>query len=98
MLFSSGAIFHTGGTSFFYFFVYLLTLVLVLTFLVNNYFSFYFFFESSLIPTLLIIMGWGYQPERLQAGVYFLFYTLVASLPLLLMIAYYYIVQGGRGM
>src|SRR5271154_4054721 len=31
-----------------------------------------------------MIIGWGYQPERTQAGIYFLFYTLTASLPLLL--------------
>jgi NADH-ubiquinone oxidoreductase chain 4 len=42
----------------------------------------------SLIPTIIIIMGWGYQPERLQAGIYFLFYTLSASLPLLLVLIY----------
>jgi NADH-ubiquinone oxidoreductase chain 4 len=35
-------------------------------------------------------MGWGYQPERLQAGVYFLFYTLTVSLPLLFIIFMYY--------
>jgi NADH-ubiquinone oxidoreductase chain 4 len=49
---------------------------------------FYLFFERSLIPTLLLILGWGYQPERLQAGVYLLFYTLFASLPLLVGIFY----------
>lgn len=49
---------------------------------------FYLFFESSLIPTLFLILGWGYQPERLQAGVYLLFYTLLASLPLLIGIFY----------
>merc|ERR1712177_57858 len=43
-------------------------------------------FERSLIPTLILILGWGYQPERIQAGVYILFYTLFASLPLLLRI------------
>lgn len=63
-----------------------LLLVLVLTFTVRDFLYFYFFFEASLIPTLLIIIGWGYQPERLQAGVYFLFYTLTVSLPLLLSI------------
>jgi NADH-ubiquinone oxidoreductase chain 4 len=52
---------------------------------------FYFIFEISLIPTLLIIIGWGYQPERLQAGIYFLFYTLSVSLPLLLCIALLYL-------
>jgi NADH-ubiquinone oxidoreductase chain 4 len=28
-------------------------------------------------------LGWGYQPERVPAGIYLLFYTLSASLPLL---------------
>jgi NADH-ubiquinone oxidoreductase chain 4 len=32
-----------------------------------NLFSFYLFFESSFIPTVFLIWGWGYQPERLQA-------------------------------
>jgi NADH:ubiquinone oxidoreductase subunit 4 (subunit M) len=36
-----------------------------------------------LIPTLFLILGWGYQPERVQACIYLLFYTLLASLPLL---------------
>jgi NADH-ubiquinone oxidoreductase chain 4 len=49
---------------------------------------FYLFFESRLIPTLFLILGWGYQPERLQAGIYLLFYTLLASLPLLIGIFY----------
>nr|YP_001798514.1 NADH dehydrogenase subunit 4 [Sminthurus viridis]ABS82050.1 NADH dehydrogenase subunit 4 [Sminthurus viridis] len=62
--------------------------ILIYSFLVNSVMTFYFFFEASLIPTLIIIMGWGYQPERLQASVYFLFYTLFASLPLLFVITY----------
>jgi NADH-ubiquinone oxidoreductase chain 4 len=45
---------------------------------------FYFLFEASLVPTLMIILGWGYQPERLQAGIYIIIYTIAASLPLLL--------------
>lgn len=63
--------------------VILLMLSLVLTFSSLDYLTFYIFFESSLIPTMVLILGWGYQPERLQAGVYMLFYTLFASLPLL---------------
>jgi NADH-ubiquinone oxidoreductase chain 4 len=35
-------------------------------------------------------LGWGYQPERVQAGIYLLFYTLLASLPLLVGILYVY--------
>nr|YP_010507352.1 NADH dehydrogenase subunit 4 [Amphionides reynaudii]UXG18831.1 NADH dehydrogenase subunit 4 [Amphionides reynaudii] len=61
----------------------MLLLSLILTFSCNDYLMFYICFESSLIPTLILILGWGYQPERLQAGIYMLFYTLFASLPLL---------------
>nr|AWT58380.1 NADH dehydrogenase subunit 4 [Andraca olivacea] len=68
--------------------VIFLLIMLYLTFSVVNLFLFYLFLEGSLIPTLLLIIGWGYQPERLQAGMYLLFYTLFASLPLLLGIFY----------
>nr|QFG40084.1 NADH dehydrogenase subunit 4 [Munidopsis lauensis] len=61
-----------------------LLIFLVVTFSSVNYLLFYISFEASLIPTLILILGWGYQPERIQAGVYMLFYTLFASLPLLL--------------
>lgn len=45
-------------------------------------------FEATLIPIFLLIIGWGYQPERVQASLYLLFYTLLASLPLLLGLFY----------
>nr|YP_010192735.1 NADH dehydrogenase subunit 4 [Arma chinensis]QZP40915.1 NADH dehydrogenase subunit 4 [Arma chinensis]URT60183.1 NADH dehydrogenase subunit 4 [Arma chinensis] len=61
---------------------------LLLTFSSVNMFIFYLSFEMSLIPTLFLIFGWGYQPERISAGYYLLFYTLFASLPLLLCIFY----------
>ncbi|YP_009271149.1 NADH dehydrogenase subunit 4 (mitochondrion) [Sitophilus oryzae] len=48
-----------------------------------NFFIFYLFFEISLIPTFFLIIGWGYQPERISAGKYLLFYTLLASLPMM---------------
>nr|YP_010043668.1 NADH dehydrogenase subunit 4 [Tinda javana]QPD06989.1 NADH dehydrogenase subunit 4 [Tinda javana] len=67
-----------------------LMIFLYLTFSSMSIFMFYLFFESSLIPTLFLILGWGYQPERLQAGIYLLFYTLLASLPMLLGIFYLY--------
>ena len=72
-------------------FLFLLVNMLILFFLVLAFFSskvvnFYLFFEGSLIPIFLLVLGWGYQPERLQAGVYIFFYTLFASLPLLLVI------------
>nr|QXG19072.1 NADH dehydrogenase subunit 4 [Drosophila anomalata] len=68
--------------------IVILLLLLVLTFSSMSLFMFYLFFESSLIPTLFLILGWGYQPERLQAGVYLLFYTLLVSLPMLIGIFY----------
>nr|APT41423.1 NADH dehydrogenase subunit 4 [Brumptomyia travassosi] len=68
----------------------LLLVLLVLTFSSMNIFMFYLFFEGSLIPTFFLVLGWGYQPERLQAGLYLLFYTLLASLPLLITIFYLY--------
>jgi len=83
-----------------YFFEYFLLgvvrliFILLLCFSVRSLIIFYFFFEVSLIPTLFIIIGWGFQLERLQAGVYFLFYTIIASLPLLLNIVYFYTYKG----
>nr|YP_009176684.1 NADH dehydrogenase subunit 4 [Anopheles culicifacies]ALJ02400.1 NADH dehydrogenase subunit 4 [Anopheles culicifacies] len=74
--------------SLFIFMILFLLLMLVLTFSSMSMFMFYLFFEASLIPTLFLILGWGYQPERLQAGIYLLFYTLLASLPLLIGIFY----------
>lgn len=65
-------------------FILTLSLVLLGTFIRNNWILFYIIFEASLIPTLLLILGWGYQPERLQAGLYLIIYTIIASIPLLL--------------
>nr|QXT45664.1 NADH dehydrogenase subunit 4 [Cinygmina furcata] len=74
----------------FLFMILFLMLMLYCTFSTHNLFLFYLFFEGSLIPTLFLILGWGYQPERVQAGMYLLFYTLLASLPLLVGIFYIY--------
>jgi len=63
--------------------IVILCFILVLAFLVGNIVSFYVFFEASLLPTFLLVLGWGYQPERLQAGIYLILYTITASLPLL---------------
>nr|ALO70603.1 NADH deshydrogenase subunit 4 [Staphylinidae sp. 2 EF-2015] len=68
----------------------ILLLSLCLTFMSLNFFMFYIFFEMSLIPTLILIIGWGYQPERIQAGIYLMFYTMFASLPMLLILFYLY--------
>lgn len=76
---------------YFLFNIFFLLIFLFLTFSCLNLFLFYLFFERRLIPTLFLILGWGYQPERLQAGLYLLFYTLFASLPLLVRLFFVYI-------
>nr|QII41820.1 NADH dehydrogenase subunit 4 [Anopheles sinensis] len=89
MLMASESVFtYNNYEKLFIFMILFLLLMLVLTFSSMSVFMFYLFFEASLIPTLFLILGWGYQPERLQAGVYLLFYTLLASLPLLIGIFY----------
>nr|YP_009971629.1 NADH dehydrogenase subunit 4 [Holothuria edulis]QNG57224.1 NADH dehydrogenase subunit 4 [Holothuria edulis] len=59
---------------------------LILTFSSLNVLSFFICFEATLIPTLILITRWGANIERMQAGIYFLFYTLFGSLPLLVSI------------
>nr|AJD80535.1 NADH dehydrogenase subunit 4 [Cherax sp. YPL-2015] len=76
----------------------ILLLVLILTFSSVNYLMFYISFESSLVPMLVLILGWGYQPERIQAGIYMLFYTLFASLPLLVSLLSLYSNMGSLNM
>nr|AHY24163.1 NADH dehydrogenase subunit 4 [Saurida undosquamis] len=60
-----------------------LQMFLILAFGATEIILFYVMFEATLIPTLFIITRWGNQTERLNAGTYFLFYTLAGSLPLL---------------
>nr|YP_010492265.1 NADH dehydrogenase subunit 4 [Aporrectodea tuberculata]UWM94576.1 NADH dehydrogenase subunit 4 [Aporrectodea tuberculata]UWM94615.1 NADH dehydrogenase subunit 4 [Aporrectodea tuberculata] len=62
----------------------ILLIVLVNCFLSPNLFMFYIWFEASLIPTMILIMTWGYQPERSQASMYLMIYTVAASLPMLM--------------
>nr|YP_009643540.1 NADH dehydrogenase subunit 4 [Psolodesmus mandarinus]AWH61865.1 NADH dehydrogenase subunit 4 [Psolodesmus mandarinus] len=92
MLLASGSVYSSSNyVSLFLFMNLLLLLFLLLTFSSLSFLMFYVFFESSLIPTFLLVLGWGYQPERVQAGIYLVFYTLFASFPLLLSIFNFYI-------
>lgn len=60
-----------------------LQVFLIMAFGATEIIMFYIMFEATLVPTLIIITRWGNQAERLNAGTYFLFYTLAGSLPLL---------------
>nr|YP_009370118.1 NADH dehydrogenase subunit 4 [Bavayia robusta]BAX39025.1 NADH dehydrogenase subunit 4 [Bavayia robusta] len=57
---------------------------LIMAFSATDIILFYIMFEMTLLPTLILITRWGSQPERLSAGTYFLFYTLMGSMPLLI--------------
>jgi len=69
---------------------WLLAGVLGFRFVVGNLFSFYVLFELRLVPILLMIVFWGRQPERLSAGLYFLLYTRIFSIPFLVLIMFVY--------
>jgi NADH-ubiquinone oxidoreductase chain 4 len=43
----------------------------------------------SLIPIIVIIVGWGYQVERIQARIYLLIYTMFFSLPFFILLTYF---------
>lgn len=68
--------------------IVILQVSLIITFSANELIIFYILFETTLVPTLVIITRWGGQNERLNAGIYFLFYTLAGSLPLLIALLY----------
>ena len=72
--------------SFFSFLCSVLLIRILRFFLSFNSLTFYVFFEVRLIPTLLMVLLYGYQPEKLTATIYLLIYTVSSSLPLLLLI------------
>nr|UGK73264.1 NADH dehydrogenase subunit 4 [Roxasellana stellata] len=71
-----------------------LVIFLLLIFCSMNFLYMYISFELVLIPLVILILGWGYQPERLMAGMYLFFYTLLVSLPLLILILEFYSISG----
>lgn len=66
--------------------LFCLWITITFVFLVDSLSWFYFFFERRLIFIFIIVLLWGYQPERLSATIYICFYTLTASIPLLVTI------------
>nr|BCH36304.1 NADH dehydrogenase subunit 4 [Acanthaster planci]BCH36326.1 NADH dehydrogenase subunit 4 [Acanthaster planci]BCH36348.1 NADH dehydrogenase subunit 4 [Acanthaster planci] len=72
--------------------IFIILTALILTFASLELTLFYIAFETTLLPTLILISRWGANKERYQASTYFLFYTLVGSLPLLIAIISIYTV------
>jgi len=81
-------VYLTNSKSISKFVVVMLTFVLILRFLSADVIRFYVFFELSILPTRVMVLCWGNQPERIQATVYFFLYTLVGSFPFLGRIIY----------
>nr|AGQ50324.1 NADH dehydrogenase subunit 4 [Conostigmus sp. MM-2013] len=73
--------FHNKNFMFYFMF---LIISLIFVFISLNLFMFYLFFELSLIPMFFLVLGWGYQYDRLEAGFYMFIYTFMFSLPLLM--------------
>ena len=66
----------------------LLMLLSIWFFFVRSGLLLYIIFELRLIPIFFILVGWGYQPERVRASKAIFIYTVWGSLPLLLVILY----------
>ena len=64
----------------------LIMISILIFFITEKIITFYIIFEFSLIPIVLVILSYGYQPERFQASIYILLYTIFSSLPFLMWI------------
>jgi len=78
----------------FLFFTGSLLYFLILRFSCSSFLFFFIRFECRLIPIFILILGWGYQPDRYMASIYILFYTFLGSLPLFFVILYNYSTLG----
>nr|YP_004221804.1 NADH dehydrogenase subunit 4 [Pristomyrmex punctatus]BAJ53368.1 NADH dehydrogenase subunit 4 [Pristomyrmex punctatus] len=67
-----------------------LLMILILFFLTLDLIVFNFLFEVSLIPTFMLIIYWGVNPDRLSASYYLMMYMLLISFPLLVYIFWLY--------
>nr|AHA52591.1 NADH dehydrogenase subunit 4 [Sigalphus bicolor] len=70
------------------FILLILLLFLFFSFCSINMFMFYLMFEASLIPLLILNYSMSETNYRIQAGMYMLMYTLLGSLPFLMLMFY----------
>nr|YP_010431985.1 NADH dehydrogenase subunit 4 [Abrus daozhenensis]USS62520.1 NADH dehydrogenase subunit 4 [Abrus daozhenensis] len=80
----------------FFMYLYLSTFMMLLVIFIFcslNFFYMYISFELILVPLMILILGWGYQPERLMAGLYLFFYTVIFSLPVLVFLITFYMMN-----
>lgn len=78
----------------FHYVIYSIILLLIFRFLSSSFLIFYISFEIVFFydPFLL---GWGKTSERMQASFYIFFYTIVFSLPFLILLVDLYLQGGG---
>jgi NADH-ubiquinone oxidoreductase chain 4 len=83
---------NTKKSSLLIFLLNIIQLLLIISFLSTDLLVFYISFESILIPMFILIGIWGSRSEKIKAGYYLFFYTLVGSTFFLLgiIIIYYY--------
>ena len=70
----------------FYYCFYFLIFAILLVFIVKSVMGFYIFFEITLLPIIIIIIKWGYQPERIYSSIYIIMYIVIGSFPLLIFV------------
>nr|YP_009029845.1 NADH dehydrogenase subunit 4 [Clavelina oblonga]CAL24387.1 NADH dehydrogenase subunit 4 [Clavelina oblonga] len=83
-LFSFLPMMYSENKSSFFLFLLIMT-VLVFLFTTNNIFMFFLTFELSLIPIIFLITSWGSYKERIFSAYYFLMFTMITSIPLLIL-------------
>ena len=69
-----------------FFLVSVLLTICVCFFVTRHFISLYILFEFTIVPTLFLILLFGYQPEKLAASQYLLLYMVLSSLPLLVVV------------
>nr|CAD5105738.1 NADH dehydrogenase subunit 4 [Singhiella simplex] len=63
--------------------VFIMTLILLITFTTWNFMMFYITFEASMIVVVVMMVTWGYQPERAEAIMLMVIMTIAVSIPFL---------------
>ena len=77
----------------------------IYVYVTQSFVEFYIRFEMTLFPILMIVIGWGYQPERFAASRALIIYTISGSLPFLVYVSarrgagfnYFFQSAGGQG-
>lgn len=76
--------------------LFLVNFYLVIIFIgTQNIFNLFIIFEVSIIPIFIVILGWGYQPEKIKAAYALFFFTAVSASPIVTTLTYFFM-GGGR--